>query len=39
MSPYMWMCSGPMSTTPLLGEGIEARVGTGRILPARSDLR
>ena len=39
MSPYMWMCSGPRSTTPLLGEGIEATIGTGRILPAPSDRR
>jgi hypothetical protein len=39
MSPYMWMCSGPMSTTPLDGEGIEATIGTGRILPAPPDLR
>src|SRR6476646_7605698 len=34
ISPYMWMCSGPRSTTPLDGEGIEARFNT-RTVPQR----
>jgi hypothetical protein len=35
MSPYMWMCSGPMSTTPLDGEGIEAMIGIAGFCPRR----
>ena len=26
VSPYMWIVSGPRSTAPLPGEGIEARI-------------
>src|SRR5256714_7709101 len=34
ISPYMWMVSGPTSTVPLCGDGIEAsRVTRQRILP------
>src|SRR5215212_7075164 len=38
--PYMWIVSGPSSSVPEDGEGIEARSGTGRgILPARLPRR
>ena len=36
ISPYMWMCSGPRSTTPELGDGIEASGGMGRSDSARA---
>jgi hypothetical protein len=38
MIPYACRCRGPRSTTPLDGEGMEARV-TGEILPVERDGR
>src|SRR5689334_15483087 len=32
--PYMWIVSGPRSIVPVCGEGMEARLTAGDILPA-----
>jgi hypothetical protein len=37
ISPYMWIVSGPSSSVPEDGEGMDARTVTAGILPRLSD--